>query len=64
MELDVMYEDEDVLVVNKPAGLVVHPGNGNYAGTLVHGVAWHLLQQQNQSPTGFVEWSACGCAIQ
>ena len=50
MELDVMYEDEDVLVVNKPAGLVVHPGNGNYTGTLVHGVAWHLLQQQNHLP--------------
>lgn len=50
MELDVLFEDDDVLVINKPAGLVVHPGNGNYTGTLVHGVAWHLLQQQNDLP--------------
>mgnify|MGYP006162053767 FL=1 len=50
MELDVMFEDDHVLVINKPAGLVVHPGNGNYTGTLVHGVAWHLLQQKNDLP--------------
>ncbi|GHU91283.1 pseudouridine synthase [Bacteroidia bacterium] len=40
--LDIIYEDEDVMVINKPAGLVVHPGHGNYTGTLVNGVAWHL----------------------
>ena len=34
--LDIIYEDSDVLVVNKPAGLVVHPGHGNYDGTLVN----------------------------
>ena len=40
--LDIIYEDEDVLVVNKPAGLVVHPGHGNYSGTLVNALAWHF----------------------
>lgn len=50
MELDILFEDEEVLVINKPAGLVVHPGNGNYTGTLVHGVAWHLLLQQSSLP--------------
>lgn len=40
--LNVVYEDDDLLVVNKPAGLVVHPGCGNYHGTLVNAVAWHL----------------------
>ncbi len=38
MDLDVIYEDEDVLVINKPAGLVVHPGAGNGDGTLVNGL--------------------------
>jgi 23S rRNA pseudouridine1911/1915/1917 synthase len=40
--LDIVYEDADVLVVNKPAGLVVHPGHGNYHGTLVNALAWHF----------------------
>ncbi len=40
--LDIVYEDEDLLVVNKPAGLVVHPGHGNYTGTLVNGLAHYL----------------------
>ena len=40
--LDIVYEDEDVLVVNKPAGMVVHPGHGNYNGTLVNALAWYL----------------------
>lgn len=40
--LDIVYEDDDVLVVNKPAGLVVHPGHGNWTGTLVNALAWHL----------------------
>ena len=40
--LDIVYEDEDVLVVNKPAGLVVHPGHGNWTGTLVNALAWYL----------------------
>lgn len=42
MPLDIVYEDEWVLVVNKPAGLVVHPGHGNWTGTLVNALAWHF----------------------
>lgn len=40
--LDIVYEDATVLVVNKPAGMVVHPGHGNYTGTLVNALAWHF----------------------
>lgn len=40
--LDIVYEDEDLLVVNKDAGLVVHPGYGNYSGTLVNALMYHL----------------------
>lgn len=40
--LDIVYEDDTLLVVNKPAGLVVHPGHGNYTGTLVNALAWHF----------------------
>lgn len=43
--LNIVYEDEDLLVVNKPAGLVVHPGHGNYEHTLLHALAWHFEQQ-------------------
>ncbi|MCQ2552469.1 MAG: RluA family pseudouridine synthase [Clostridia bacterium] len=41
MELDIVYEDDDVVVVNKPKGLVVHPGAGNPNGTLVNGLLYH-----------------------
>ncbi|MBQ0033863.1 MAG: RNA pseudouridine synthase, partial [Bacteroidales bacterium] len=40
--IEVVYEDDDVLVVNKPAGMVVHPGCGNYSGTLLTAVAYYL----------------------
>ncbi len=40
--LDIVYEDDDLLVVNKPAGLVVHPGHGHFSGTLVNALAYHL----------------------
>lgn len=40
--IDIVYEDKEVLVVNKPAGMVVHPGHGNYSGTLVNALAWHF----------------------
>ncbi len=43
--LNIHYEDKDILIINKPAGLVVHPASGNPDGTLINGVAWHLLQQ-------------------
>lgn len=42
IELDVVYEDKQLMVINKPAGLVVHPGCGNFTGTLVNALAWHL----------------------
>lgn len=45
--LDIVYEDDTVLVVNKPAGLVVHPGHGNYDGTLVNALAWHFRDNPN-----------------
>ncbi len=40
--LDIVYEDEAVIVVNKPPGMVVHPGHGNYSGTLVNGLIHHI----------------------
>ncbi len=41
MDLDIVYEDDDVIVVNKANGVVVHPGAGNYSGTLVNGLLYH-----------------------
>ncbi|HRH59135.1 MAG TPA: RluA family pseudouridine synthase [Chitinophagaceae bacterium] len=43
--LNIVYEDDDIMLVNKPANMVVHPGVGNYTGTLLNGIAYHLLQQ-------------------
>ena len=40
--LDIVYEDDTLLLINKPAGLVVHPGHGNYTGTLVNALAYHF----------------------
>lgn len=48
--LDIVYEDDDLMVVNKPAGMVVHPGCGNYSGTLVNAIAWHLKDDKNFDP--------------
>ena len=42
--IDIIYEDEDLLVINKPMNMVVHPGHGNYTGTLVNAVLYHLQQ--------------------
>lgn len=41
MDLDIVYEDDDLMVINKPSGLVVHPGNGNYDNTLVNGLMYY-----------------------
>ncbi|MGN1054764.1 MAG: RluA family pseudouridine synthase, partial [Erysipelotrichaceae bacterium] len=41
MDLDIVYEDQDLIVINKPKGLVVHPAVGNYENTLVHGLLYH-----------------------
>ena len=40
--LDIVYEDDDIVVINKPAGMVVHPGHGNYSGTLINGLIYHF----------------------
>lgn len=44
LPLNIIYEDDDVLVVNKEAGMVVHPGYNNYTGTLVNGLVFHFQQ--------------------
>lgn len=46
LPLNIVYEDDAVMVINKPAGMVVHPGSGNYSGTLLNGIAWYLQQKQ------------------
>src|SRR5438093_8563595 len=43
--LNITYEDTDLMIINKPAGMVVHPGSGNYNGTLLNGVAYYLKQE-------------------
>ena len=48
--LDVVYEDDQLMVINKPAGLVVHPGVGNFHGTLVNAIAWHLRNLPSYDP--------------
>lgn len=48
--LDIVYEDNHLLVVNKPAGMVVHPGHGNYTGTLVNALAWHFRNNPDFDP--------------
>jgi 23S rRNA pseudouridine1911/1915/1917 synthase len=45
LPLNIQYEDDEVMIINKPPGLVVHPASGNYSGTLLNGVAWYLLQK-------------------
>ena len=48
INLNIVHEDDDILIINKPAGMVVHPGSGNYSGTLLNGIAWYL---QNKNPS-------------
>lgn len=43
--LNIVYEDDDLIVINKPAGMVVHPGSGNYSGTLLNGIAYYLQHE-------------------
>jgi pseudouridine synthase, rluA family len=50
ISLNIVYEDAELLVVDKPAGLVVHPGAGNFHGTLVNAVAWHLKDLPSYDP--------------
>ena len=48
--LSIAYEDAELIVINKPAGLVVHPGVGNHQGTLVNALAWHLRDDKSFDP--------------
>ena len=56
--LEIPYEDDDLLLVNKPAGMVVHPGHGNYSATLVNALTYHLqnlpLFQEGDMRAGLV----------
>lgn len=54
ISLHIVYEDEHLLVINKPAGLVVHPGAGNQNGTLVNGLLAHNTEQKNLPRAGIV----------
>ena len=49
LPIDIVYEDDDVLVVNKAAGMVVHPGHGNYSGTLINALIFHFENLPNNS---------------
>lgn len=51
LPLDIAYEDDDVMIINKKPGMVVHPGCGNYSGTLVNGLAYYL-QSHNVDTAG------------
>ena len=52
--IDVVYEDDEVLVINKPVGMVVHPGAGNQTGTLVNALLYHYPQQHHLPRAGLV----------
>jgi 23S rRNA pseudouridine1911/1915/1917 synthase len=48
--VNIIYEDQDILVVNKEAGMVVHPGHGNFTGTLQNALLYHLLDSRKDEP--------------
>ncbi len=54
--LDIVYEDAYLMVVNKPAGLVVHPGYANYTGTLLNAATWHLMQATGKPAEESIPW--------
>ena len=56
--LEIVHEDADLLVVNKPPGLVTHPAPGHWDGTLVNAILWHLQQQSAQGKSGCLQPSA------
>lgn len=49
LPINIVYEDDELLVVNKPAGMVVHPGHGNYSGTLINALIYHFENLPNNS---------------
>jgi 23S rRNA pseudouridine1911/1915/1917 synthase len=58
--LNIVYEDSDVMIINKPLGMAVHPGVGIPNGTLVNAVAWHLRHELTRSPVGTNDYSRAG----
>ncbi len=54
MDLNIVYEDDDVIVINKPSGIVVHPSIGHYSGTLVNGLMYHCQLSNNGIRPGIV----------
>ena len=56
IDIDIIYEDDDLVVVNKPAGMVVHPGHGNYSGTLINALIYHFenLPKNSSNRPGLV----------
>src|SRR3712207_8986543 len=48
--LTIVYEDDQLMVINKEAGMVVHPGAGNFTGTLINAVAWHMKDVKEFDP--------------
>ena len=56
IDLDIVYEDDDLVVINKPAGMVVHPGHGNYSGTLINALIYHFenLPKNSSNRPGLV----------
>lgn len=54
IELDIIFEDEQLIVINKPAGLVVHPGNGNWHGTMLNALLHHAEQLNHVPRAGIV----------
>jgi len=54
IDLDVVYSDKHIIVINKPAGLIVHPGNGNWSGTLLNGLLYHFPELKHIPRAGIV----------
>ena len=61
LPIDVVYEDDTVIVINKAAGMVVHPGHGNYSGTLINALLYHFdhLPKNEQQRPGLVHRIDC-----
>jgi 23S rRNA pseudouridine1911/1915/1917 synthase len=54
IKLDIVYQDEDIIVINKPAGLVTHPGNGNWNQTLLNGLLFHFPELKSLPRAGII----------